>query len=102
MYILATDVLNGDKTCSKDQLESHFIKIFVPTVHVQAPHLLQYDLQIAKISQFINNMSKRISSYLMTHSYSSPKELVNLQKELLKLNTKQNSLRHLPFLFNIY
>ena len=63
---------------------------------------LKSELQEDYMPVAINNMSKRISSYLMTHSYSSPKELVNLQKELLKLNTKQNSLRHLPFLFNIY
>ncbi|MDE6376581.1 MAG: hypothetical protein K2L20_05440 [Ligilactobacillus sp.] len=63
---------------------------------------LKSELQEDYIPTSINNMSKKISSYLMTHNYSAPKELVNLQKELLKLNTKQNSLRHLPFLFNIY
>ncbi|MDE6377044.1 MAG: hypothetical protein K2L20_07855 [Ligilactobacillus sp.] len=26
IYILATNVLNGDKTCSKDQLESHHMQ----------------------------------------------------------------------------
>lgn len=26
IYILTTDVLNGDKTCSKDQLESHHMQ----------------------------------------------------------------------------
>ncbi|MEY8663234.1 bacteriocin immunity protein [Ligilactobacillus faecis] len=50
----------------------------------------------------INSMSKNISMYLMTHNYSAPKELIDLQKILVKLNTKQNSLRHIPFLFNLY
>ncbi len=47
---------------------------------------LKSELQEDYMPVAINNMSKRISSYLMTHSYSSPKELVNLQKELLNLN----------------
>nr|CRY97092.1 hypothetical protein [uncultured prokaryote] len=63
---------------------------------------LKNELQGDYIPVIINNMAKKISSYLMTHNYSAPKELLDLQKELLKLNTKQNSLRHLPFLFNIY
>lgn len=45
MYILATDVLNGDKTCSKDQLESHhmhFLAIQCRFCAVKARFALRY------------------------------------------------------------
>lgn len=45
MYILATDVLNGDKTCSKDQLESHHMHSLAIQCHfcaVKARVALRY------------------------------------------------------------